>query len=323
MIIRVFRGRVHPGMQKEYERELREVAVPNFYANPGLVDLHLGLPSVDAPEEFLVVTAWEDLDSLRSFAGENWRSALLHPGEAEMLRRSFVQHFEDGGALGAPHLDGRKTGTARVLVVAGRELDGRSLTSSLGDRGLGALTVPTAAGALRVVARWIPDAAVVSSRLAHAATLIARLERAQVPVLVVDTGGRPVGADTLVVGSDPDDLAAAAAAFAGTPRPSPAVVEAGMVRLDTGARMAYIDGAPYELPPKEFSLLTELVLRPEQPIPPGELALRIWPESLWMTAEDVRRAVYRLRKLIGDHGRTPPLIRNRRGFGYVLEPDGR
>jgi DNA-binding response OmpR family regulator len=29
--------------------------------------------------------------------------------------------------------------------------------------------------------------------------------------------------------------------------------------------------------------------------------------------------VYRLRRLLGDHRRTPPLIRNRRGYGYVLE----
>jgi DNA-binding winged helix-turn-helix (wHTH) protein len=38
-----------------------------------------------------------------------------------------------------------------------------------------------------------------------------------------------------------------------------------------------------------------------------------------MNADDVRRVVYSLRRLIGDDRRKRPLIRTRRGYGYVLE----
>lgn len=74
------------------------------------------------------------------------------------------------------------------------------------------------------------------------------------------------------------------------------------------------------LPPREFGVLVELALHPQQPISSAELARRVWPESAWTTGDDVRRTVYRLRRAMGDHERRPPLIRNRRGFGYVLEP---
>jgi DNA-binding response OmpR family regulator len=38
-----------------------------------------------------------------------------------------------------------------------------------------------------------------------------------------------------------------------------------------------------------------------------------------MNGDDVRRLVYRLRRHLGDDRRRRPLIRNRRGYGYVLE----
>jgi DNA-binding response OmpR family regulator len=60
----------------------------------------------------------------------------------------------------------------------------------------------------------------------------------------------------------------------------------------------------------------------DEPIPPDELAQRVSPYDKTITSDDIRRSVYRLRKLIGDGRRHPPLIHNRRGFGYVLEAHG-
>lgn len=106
----------------------------------------------------------------------------------------------------------------------------------------------------------------------------------------------------------------------GNGAPSPDVVEAGAVRVNLATRSIEVDGRRVELPPREFAVLSELALRPGRPIPSEELARLAWPDTSWPTGDDVRRTVYRLRRFLGDRERPRPLIRNRRGFGYVLEP---
>lgn len=215
MIIRVFRGTVKPGKEDEYERLLVDEALPHFEHQSGFLGLHYGRPTEQAPYEFLVVTAWRDIPSIKQFAGNGWTQAKVHPAEADILVRTSVHHYEDPGAEALP----AGTGAASYRP--------------------GAATPP---------------------------------------------------------------------------------IEAGPIKLDLAARRVYVDERVFELPPKEFGVLRELVLTPEHPVSSAELAARVWPANAYVTAEDVRRTIYRLRTLIGDRDRTKPLIRNRRGYGYLFDP---
>lgn len=132
MIIRVFRGEVRPGKQEEFLRVLEEQGLPHFRAHPGMLGVHVGLPTEQAPEELLVTTMWRDLDALRTFAGERWYEAKILPGERHLLKRAHVHHYwsEDGERwppreppevldLGRLRVDlGR-----RVAAVNGRRID--------------------------------------------------------------------------------------------------------------------------------------------------------------------------------------------------------
>lgn len=204
MIVRVFRGQVKPGHGPAFERHLRETGIPEFHRHPGMLRVHVGWPSEQAPDEFLVVTLWRDLDALRGYTGARWTEAKVAPEEAALLRRTFVHHYRTGADPG----------------------------------------------------------------------------------------------DLLAAGSD--------------------LLDGGSVRVDLLRRVATVDGRDIELPPKEFAVLAELVRRSGQPVPTRELARLVWPDGDGVTGEDVRRTIYRLRTLLGDHRRRPPLIRNRRGHGYVL-----
>lgn len=93
--------------------------------------------------------------------------------------------------------------------------------------------------------------------------------------------------------------------------------DVSLVRLDLARRLAFVDGARVDLPPKEFDLLAELVARAGRPIGAAELAKRAWPPEERASVEDVHRHIYRLRRALGPRG--TDLIANRRGFGYVLE----
>lgn len=213
VITRVFRGAVRPGQHEEFERLIREEAMPRFRSTPGCLSVHFGTPTEASPDEYVVVTVWRDPDSLKGFAGERWSEPKLSLHEAHVLADATVHHYRNG--------------------------DGATIVPPASARGV----------------------------------------------------GRPAE-----------------------------VLDLGRLRVDLARRVAELDGRELELPPREFSVLAELALRAGEPVPSDELASLVWPQDAYPTGEDVRRAVYRLRKLLGDQGRARPLIRTRRGHGYVLDP---
>jgi DNA-binding winged helix-turn-helix (wHTH) protein/heme-degrading monooxygenase HmoA len=205
VLIRVFRGRVRPGKQREFLRVLEAQGIPHFRTHPGFLGVHVGMPTEASPDEFLVTTTWRDLDAIRTFAGERWYEAKILPGERHLLRSADVHHYwaEDGE-------------------------------------------------------RWPPR--------------------------------------------EPLD-----------------VVEVGPLAIDLARRLVTVSGREVALPPQEFAVLSELATRPGLPTTSAELARTVWPDRPVMNGDDVRRLVYRLRRHLGDDRRRRPLIRNRRGYGYVLE----
>lgn len=91
------------------------------------------------------------------------------------------------------------------------------------------------------------------------------------------------------------------------------------VSVDAAAGVATVDGCVYDLPPLESRLLAELVERSGRFVAPAELSRLVWGRSAAVAPNDVRRAVYKLRHLIGDDSRPEPVIRGRRGYGYAIE----
>jgi heme-degrading monooxygenase HmoA len=94
MIIRVFRPTVHPGSQREFEAFLREEAVPLVSRQAGLVAQHVGRPRDPSSTEYVYVTVWEDVESIRAFAGERWQEAVTTPDEAHLLQDTWIGHYE-------------------------------------------------------------------------------------------------------------------------------------------------------------------------------------------------------------------------------------
>jgi heme-degrading monooxygenase HmoA len=94
MIIRVFRATVHDGKQDEFRTFFLETAVPLLSSQRGMLGLTVGWPMADSPTEFMMTTAWSDLESLKAFVGEDWAQAVIHPDEEHLLRETFVHHYE-------------------------------------------------------------------------------------------------------------------------------------------------------------------------------------------------------------------------------------
>lgn len=79
MIICVFRPTIHPGKEREFEVLLRDMAIPLVSRQAGLAAQHVGRPRDPSSAEYLFVTVWEDVESIRAFAGERWQEAVQNP----------------------------------------------------------------------------------------------------------------------------------------------------------------------------------------------------------------------------------------------------
>ncbi len=94
MIIRVFRPTIHPGKESEFESFLRATAVPLVSRQSGLVAQHVGRPRGPSSTEYLFVTVWEDVESIRAFAGERWQEAVIAPDEEHLLKDTWIGHYD-------------------------------------------------------------------------------------------------------------------------------------------------------------------------------------------------------------------------------------
>jgi heme-degrading monooxygenase HmoA len=94
MIIRVFRPTIHAGMESEFESFLRDTAIPLMSQQSGLVAQHVGMPLESSSSEFLYVTVWEDVESIRAFAGERWQEAVITPDDEHLLKDTWIAHYE-------------------------------------------------------------------------------------------------------------------------------------------------------------------------------------------------------------------------------------
>ena len=94
MIIRVFRPTIYPGKESEFESFLGEEAIPLVSRQSGLVAQHVGKPRDPSSTEYLYITVWEDVDSIRAFAGERWQEAVITPDEEHLLKETWIGHYD-------------------------------------------------------------------------------------------------------------------------------------------------------------------------------------------------------------------------------------
>jgi DNA-binding response OmpR family regulator len=215
----------------------------------------------------------------------------------------------------------------RVLIVEDDPLLGDALTAGLKQRGFEADWVQDGRDAQAAI-RVEPFAAVVLDlglpRLGGLELL--RGERARgnkVPVLILTArdavqeriAGLDSGADDYVVKpTDLDELAARLRALVRRSKGEPApVLQIGPVVLDPAARMVTLDGQAMDLPPREFTLLQELMLHAGRVLSREQLEERMyrWGDEVESNAVEVH--VHHLRRKLGAQ-----IVKTIRGVGYMM-----
>jgi len=96
------------------------------------------------------------------------------------------------------------------------------------------------------------------------------------------------------------------------------VLSIGDLTIDNDSKSVLVRGVEVSLTPTEFELLRLVASRPGHVFSSSEIIREVWKDKRYVTAADVTKYVYLLRKKLGDNPEKPELIENVRGFGYRL-----
>ena len=80
MITRIFRVRIDPLKRKEFEAKFATQSIAAIQSRKGFISAQIGKPTKWSPDEYVMISNWENEDSLRAFVGESWNEAHIPPG---------------------------------------------------------------------------------------------------------------------------------------------------------------------------------------------------------------------------------------------------
>lgn len=96
VIARIWRGWTRPEDAEAYVRYMEETGAPDSLGTPGNRGFSVLHRRDGDREEFLTISLWESLESIRAFAGDDIEQAVFYPEDDRYLveRELTVSHFD-------------------------------------------------------------------------------------------------------------------------------------------------------------------------------------------------------------------------------------
>jgi len=96
MISRMWHGRVPTSKAKAYREFLNSQAIPDYRSVDGNISVHILERTEGEITHFITLTFWKDMESIKSFAGEEAETAKYYPEDKDFLLEfePKVVHYE-------------------------------------------------------------------------------------------------------------------------------------------------------------------------------------------------------------------------------------
>lgn len=96
MVARIWRGAVRRSDGAEYARYMQGTGLKEYAATPGNRGVYMLRRDIDDRSEFLMLTLWESMESIKGFAGEDVETAVFYPEDDHFLIERDLQasHYE-------------------------------------------------------------------------------------------------------------------------------------------------------------------------------------------------------------------------------------
>ena len=93
MITRIYRVQIKPELRGEFEPLFQTVARASVADQDGCVEVTVGGPTPQAPDEYAMITVWRDAASLTAFIGPDWSDVHIPEGMERFVVDCWVHHF--------------------------------------------------------------------------------------------------------------------------------------------------------------------------------------------------------------------------------------
>lgn len=93
-ITRIFRVQIVPELRQEFEEKFSSVSVHAVNEAAGFISASILKPTMWAPDEYAMISQWENESALKAFAGEEWKHAVIPPGMEKFVIECWVHHYE-------------------------------------------------------------------------------------------------------------------------------------------------------------------------------------------------------------------------------------
>ena len=93
-IIRIFTVLVPAELQTEFEPLFQSVSLTAVKNAAGCKQVKIAKPSLPSTNEYLMISVWEDVESLAAFAGEDWRQPHIPSGMERFVKSCAIRHYD-------------------------------------------------------------------------------------------------------------------------------------------------------------------------------------------------------------------------------------
>lgn len=94
MIIRIFRVQIKPELRGDFENKFNEISTPLVKSHRGLISVFIGKPTKWAPDEYVMVSTWNNVTDLEDFVGHNWNQPVIPTGMEKFAIACWVHNYE-------------------------------------------------------------------------------------------------------------------------------------------------------------------------------------------------------------------------------------
>ena len=81
-------------MREEFEAKFASISINAVNNAEGSISVTIGMPTKWAPDEYAMISHWQDVQFLEAFASEDWSQPHIPDGMARFVDEMWVHHFE-------------------------------------------------------------------------------------------------------------------------------------------------------------------------------------------------------------------------------------
>ena len=93
MITRIFRVRINPALREEFEAKFASASIQAVQNQAGFISVNIGKPTQWAPDEYVMISQWENEAALIAFVGDSWNQAHIPKGMEKYAEECWVHHY--------------------------------------------------------------------------------------------------------------------------------------------------------------------------------------------------------------------------------------